>query len=363
MKTPASRIAGYDLARALAIMGMVVAHFRWVMDAYGVGPAWLAWLADRIDGRAAATFVVLAGVGISLMSRRAREAGDVQAMLQTRNRLLRRALFLFVVGYAYATVWQADILHCYGVYMAVGAFLLAASGRALWRIAAVLVAVYLPLMGLFNYESGWEWESMFYHGFWTPKGLLMNLFYNGFTPVIPWLAFLLVGMWLGRQDLFDPVVRKRILVRAASVALATEAVSSFLVHRLTAGATEMEKIYIEVMVGTWSMPPLPLYMLAGGGTAVTVITLCVAFARSHPSSKLLSPMVATGQLALTLYIGHVFIGVSTLNALGLLGKQSLPFALASAAVFCACAVLFAYAWRQRYEKGPLEWFMRKVTRS
>jgi uncharacterized membrane protein YeiB len=87
----------------------------------------------------------------------------------------------------------------------------------------------------------------------------------------------------------------------------------------------------------------------------------VAFARKHPSSKLLSPLVATGQLALTLYLAHVLIGMGALNAVGLLKKQPLPFALGSAAVFCAGAVLFSYAWRKRYEKGPLEWVMRKVT--
>jgi uncharacterized membrane protein YeiB len=362
MKTSASRIAGYDLARALAIMGMVAVNFRWAMDAYEVGPAWLAFLADLIDGRAAATFVVLAGVGISLMSRRARETGDAQAMLQTRNRLLKRALFLFVVGHAFALVWDADILHFYGVYLTVGALLLAAPGRALWRIAAALAGAFVLLMGIFDYEYGWDWETMTYHGFWTARGLFSTLFFNGFHPVIPWAAFLLVGMWLGRQDLFDPAVRKRILVRAASVALATEAVSALLVSLFSAGATKIEKEYIEAFLGTWSMPPLPLYLLAGGGTAIVVITRCVAFARAHPSSKLLSPMVATGQLAFTLYIAHVVLGMGVLEAYGLQELRSLPLALGSALVFCALAVLFSYAWRKRYEKGPLEWVMRKVTR-
>ncbi len=360
MNTSASRIAGYDLARALAIMGMVVANFRWMMDAYGVGPPWLEFMANRIDGRAAATFVVLAGVGISLMSRRAREALDAHAMLRTRNRLLRRALFLFVIGHAFALVWPADILHFYGVYLTVGAFLLAASGRALWRTAAALAGAFVLLVSVLDYEAGWDWETMTYHGFWTAKGLVSTLFFNGFHPVIPWAAFLLLGMWLGRQDLFDPAVRKRILVRAASVALAVEVVSAFLVHRFSAGATKVEKEYVEAFFGTWAMPPLPFYMLAGGGTAVVVITLCVAFARKIPSSKLLSPMVATGQLAFTLYIAHVVVGMGALEALGRLEHQSLPFALGSAAVFCAVAVLFSHAWRKRYERGPLEWIMRKV---
>ena len=45
-----------------------------------------------------ATFVVLAGAGLSLMTRRARLNHDAQGLATNRIRLLKRALFLFVVG-------------------------------------------------------------------------------------------------------------------------------------------------------------------------------------------------------------------------------------------------------------------------
>jgi len=65
------RIVGYDLARAIAIFGMVVVNFKIVMGAGQNGPAWLVSSVGLLNGRAAATFVVLAGVGLWLRLRRA----------------------------------------------------------------------------------------------------------------------------------------------------------------------------------------------------------------------------------------------------------------------------------------------------
>lgn len=71
------RIIGYDVARALAVFGMVIVNFKIVMGAEQNGPDWLVSLVGMFDGRAAATFVVLAGVGVSLTSRRGRASGEV----------------------------------------------------------------------------------------------------------------------------------------------------------------------------------------------------------------------------------------------------------------------------------------------
>lgn len=99
------RIIGYDLARSFAIFGMVVVNFKIVLGAEQSGPAWLESLVGLLDGRAAATFVVLAGVGLSLLSRKARTSGDRDQLSQDRNTLLKRALFLFAVGLLY-THWR-----------------------------------------------------------------------------------------------------------------------------------------------------------------------------------------------------------------------------------------------------------------
>ncbi|MCP4873438.1 MAG: DUF1624 domain-containing protein [Proteobacteria bacterium] len=63
------RIEGFDVARAFAVLGMVVVNFKVVLGVSDGEPSLLHTAASLIDGKAAATFVVLAGVGVSLMTR------------------------------------------------------------------------------------------------------------------------------------------------------------------------------------------------------------------------------------------------------------------------------------------------------
>ena len=71
--------------------------------------------------------------------------------------------------------------------------------------------------------------------------------------------------------------------------------------------------------------------------------------------------IATGQLALTLYVGHLIVGGGVQKLLEVLENQTLPFAIGSAVIFCICAVMFSHFWRKRYERGPLEWGIRRIT--
>ncbi len=358
-KPPSARIVGYDFARALAIFGMVVVNFKIVMGASKAGPGWLVWLVGLFEGRAAATFVILAGVGLSLLSRRARLAGDEAGIIKNRSALLKRAFFLFVVGLLYTPIWPADILHFYGVYIAIAAFLLAASERRLWTLAFIFMAVFVVLVLLFDYEQGWDWDTLAYAGFWTPLGMMRHLFFNGFHPVFPWTAFLLVGMWLGRQDMSNPALQKRILLVGVGLVCLAELASWLLIRTLTPGA---DSETIEFLFGTSPMPPMPLYLLSGGGTALVVITLSIMLTERFAAARWLEPFVATGQVALTHYVAHVIIGMGLLGALGRLENQTLTFAVGSSVVFCVAAVLFSVLWRKRFNRGPLEWVMRRVTK-
>jgi uncharacterized protein len=358
-RTPqlSARVEGFDLARALAFLGMVFVNFRVSIADERSGPRWLVWLVTRLDGRASATFVVLAGVGIALVSRRARESGDGAALAAVRGLLLRRAAFLFVVGLLYWPLWPADILHYYGAYIAIGAMLLDAPGHRLWTIALVLTGAFALLLVLgLDYSAGWDWETLTYHGFWTPSGFARNLLYNGFHPILPWLAFLLVGMWLGRRDVHDLAAWRRLALCGIATAALAETTSWLLVR---AASSHLDQADAAAVFGTAPMPPMPFYMLAATATAVAVIALSVLAARRHAVACWLKPLVATGQLALTLYVAHVVIGIVPLEALGFLeGRRSVTFSVGWASAFCTGAILFADLWRRRFARGPLEMLMR-----
>ncbi len=362
-KHQTSRQIGFDVARALAVIGMVIVNFKVVLGADKYGADWLIWLVGLLDGRAAATFVILAGVGISLLSRRARQDNDAWALAEKRKTLVKRALFLLCFGLVYAPVWPADILHFYGVYLLIGAAMLNASNRKLWSLAVVTALGFVLLLLFFDYDKGWNWSTLHYEGFWTFPGMIRHLFFNGFHPVVPWTAFLLVGMWLGRQDLTLSVIRKRLLVWALCAVVAGETISHFLTTHMLTAFPEADPADIIGLCGTAPIPPMPLYLLSGGGSAIAVIVLCTMVTeRFDRLSGLFRPLVATGQLALTLYVAHVVVGMGLLEAIGSLEDQSITMALFSAMCFFTASMAFALLWRRYFKHGPLEWAMRTITR-
>lgn len=353
-----SRIYGFDVARALAIFGMVIVNFNVAMDPANAGPAWLTTFVQLFEGRAAATFVVLAGIGISLMSKRSLTTKDPQDIARNRRRLLKRAVFLFVAGLLHTFIWSADILHFYGLYFLLVAFIFTVSDRTLLWLAGFFTVGFIILFFLFDYELGWEFESLTYIQSWTIAGVLRYLFYNGLHPVFPWMSFVLAGMWLGRQDLSQPQLRQRLLITSTVLVFLATVISNWLVAQasLTMGNEIAEAIF-----GNGPFPPMPLYVLAGGGTAVTVIMLCLMLVDRFGETRWVRALISTGQIALTLYIGHVVVGMGTLEALGRLEGQTLAFSVTSALIFCAFAVVFAYLWRLRFSRGPLEALMRRLT--
>ncbi len=220
---------------------------------------------------------------------------------------------------------------------------------------------FVALASVFDYDRGWNWETLEYVDFWTPAGMVRHLLFNGFHPVIPWLAFLIVGLIVGRLDLRDRAIRNRVLAAGALATVVAESGSKVLIRTLSQGSAEAELEEIAALFGTGVIPPMPLYMVAGAGTACAVIAVAVGVGQRFPNAVWLRPLVSTGQLALTLYVAHVVLGMGAIASFGRLDGRTLPFVVTTTAVFCALGVVFAHLWRHRFPRGPLETIMRAVT--
>ena len=112
-------------------------------------------------------------------------------------------------------------------------------GYDIARALAFFGMVLVNFLMLFDYETGWNWRSLEYTGLWTADGLLRHLFFNGFHPVVPWTAFLLLGMWLGRQDVGSPACRRRLLLGGATVALVAESASRLALARARSAGVDV----------------------------------------------------------------------------------------------------------------------------
>jgi uncharacterized protein len=169
------------------------------------------------------------------------------------------------------------------------------------------------------------------------------------------------GAWLGRRDLRDPAVRRRVIVIAAVVFVAAEAVSRAIVGWCRARPDVLDPEVAFYLFGTESMPPLPLFVASATAFATLLIAACVGWADARPTKLAVRALAATGQLAFTWYLAHIAIIVFLVEAFDPPTNVPMRTALGAAVVSFAAACALSRWWRSRGRVGPMEWLMRRIT--
>lgn len=358
---PNQRIEGLDVARALALFGMFVVNYTVITGAEGNGPEWLIWFTDLFQGRASALFVLLAGIGTSLMTSKARKEASPILIRKNRKSLWKRSAFLFLLGMVlYAVDWTGDILHYYGVFMLIASFLIAASNKTIIIICSLFGLTAQIMQVTSNYLKGWNPDKPFieYMDFWTIEGFLRNLLFNGYHPLFPWICFFLVGMLIGRFELSNKVVIKKTAVMASFLFMISEFISNMLLHFSLSLLDVDSAAYL---FQTGPIPPNLFYLISNTSSAVLIVVISIYVTRKFSGNWLLNALIRTGQLTLTHYVSHVFVGIAILALLSRSANQTLEFTLIFSILFFAGSMLFSIIWRKKFKRGPLEFIMRKLT--
>ena len=343
------RLIGLDIARYLAFVGMVLVNFDIVMS-FGVqsNEGFFNEFIGQLRGRASATFVILAGIGLGLSS--------FKKESQTVNTVVKRSIFLLILGLLNMTIFEGDILHYYAFYFLFGVFLLPLSNRVLISIIGLLNIAFFGILLFLDYESGWNFEELTYSGFWTIDGFIRNLFFNGFHPVFPWLGFFLIGILLSRALLKKRQFQIKMISWGLVAIIFSEITSFMLSSYLIPADSELQ-----FLVMTDSMPPMPLYFIAASGSAFLVIGLCLLLSEKFRESNIYSLIAPAGTQTLTLYILHIIVGLGFIDAIGFTGTQTSSQAFVAAIIFCILGTIFAFTWSKWFRRGMFESLMRKLT--
>jgi uncharacterized membrane protein len=208
------RYAGPDVVRAVAMAGVVILNFHGYLIlrganrdggwAYDFFDPWVGPLSTRF----AATFVLTAGVGVTLLTRSA--TGNRERANELRWILARRGLILYGFGMAFDFIWPGTILPYYGAMFVLAAGIFTLRTRWLMVIAA-LAALAAWLVRWWRYErelDGHDTSWLTNPGSRSPRGLLIDVSLNGTHPLLPWLAFFCAGIVLGRilvREWWQPV--------------------------------------------------------------------------------------------------------------------------------------------------------------
>lgn len=232
--TRPGRLVGLDVARCLALVGMIATHVLEGRTAAGG----LTFAHELAGGRASALFAVLAGVTLALLSG-GREPLPGDERRRAAIGLAIRAVLVALVGLALGELETglAIILTYYGVLFLLGLPFLALRARSLAITAAVWV-VAAPVLSHLVRPALPErrWESPHFAQLADPGPLLSELLLTGYYPAVPWVAYLLAGMAVGRCDL-----RGRALPAALAVGGAGLAIIATTVSRIVTGYRQVRE--------------------------------------------------------------------------------------------------------------------------
>ncbi|WP_238012425.1 heparan-alpha-glucosaminide N-acetyltransferase domain-containing protein [Dactylosporangium sp. AC04546] len=371
-----SRLIGVDAARGVALLGMITLHSLLEETASG-NPTWSS---HAFSGRAAAAFALMSGVGLTLATGRRQvprsDARGVAAMLATR------ALCIGVIGLLVSgadTVLNSVILPYYAVVFLLAVPLVLMPTWALFTTGASLALVapfgmHLLLPHLAEPSLG---DPTFGRLIDDPLALLGELTLTGYYPAPAWLAYICVGLAIGRLDLSSPRVAATLLAAGAVLGVWARAVSTVLLHLaggLTAihaaqpasGLTSEETTYLLKLGGDGSAPtstwwwlavdgphtgtPLNLVGTIGSSVAVLGLALLLSTTWARP---LLVPLAAAGSMTLTFYSVHVLFLNSDFDTYS---------PVTGCIVQLVAVVLIAMAVRATAGRGPLEALVGSLAR-
>lgn len=379
-KAAAPRLRGIDAARGLALLGMMATH---VLPTFGADaqltPTWVGLV---FSGRAAALFAVLAGIGLALSTGKERLL-EGAALWGARRGIALRALVIGAVGLCLGglEVNIAVILVHYAVLFLCVLPFLGLNPKRLWLLAAAwllaapvlayllrpwLLAAEPPLH--LGHNPGWEDLA-------TPGRVLGDVFLTGYYPVLQWLAYLIIGLAIGRMALSTAAVQLLLVAGGTITAVLAKWFSVVLMEDWGGRAALQEHVGdpayplasllqvnlagIDQSGSAWwlassaphSGTTLDLLHTAGVGAAVVGLCLLLGRLADWVQLDLLLPLRGAGALTLSLYTAHVCLMAS-------LHGRPLPAGWSVEGLFWAqalAALVIGTIFARLSWRGPLEW--------
>lgn len=330
--SPSRRIDGVDLARGLAIIGMVTVH---VAPPVGPDGGWYS----LPYGQASTLFAVVAGIGIELSSRRG-------PLWEHRTRLVWRALWLTPVGLLLSLLGTpvAVILQYYALWFLLAAPLLRLPTRVLAPLTAfglvvgptLLVRTQLEHPDWYVFREG----SIAGRGAWL--GEVGDVLLTGYYPSVSWFWLVPAGMLLARLDLQKDSRAGLLVIGGSGTAAGAYGLAA-------AARADLDLGQWQPWLDTTGHSDTPLEMLATLGVAAAVVGLCVLVARH--ARLLVLPGIQLGRFALTVYVGHILVYAVAREAFY---NETVAGGTVTTLWITGVSAVVATVWLALLDRGPLE---------
>ncbi len=374
--TVPQRFLQVDAFRALALFGLFIVHCVELFELHWADPKPSFWFDTTFlvfGGKAFAMFALSFGLSFSIIMNRAalrNEPGE--------GRFLWRCLILMLIGVLHTAIYRGDILMKLGLLgLLLVPFNRIKSNAVLFGFALLfLINVPLIVRILLNYagvNNGFQLfvdaNTVSMQAYMT--GGLYDFFVSnlGAGSVTAWLymfesgrlsqimGLFLLGLILGRLNVFTDLARYQVcrwvtVLISGGLGLTLYQYQTELSAWFPASAAIGANFYVSSLVGGWANLFIMFFQ--------TAIFFELWFL---VKGNVLTWVAPLGQMSLTLYVGQSIVFVPLLYNVGL-GLFDNVTAGQMFWVGILCFILqgiFAAAWLQRFNYGPLEWLWRALT--
>ncbi|MGP5592306.1 DUF418 domain-containing protein [Corynebacterium flavescens] len=371
------RITGFDAARGFALIGMVAVHTlpSWSPQNYEPTLTWILFA-----GHSAALFAVLAGVSLALISG-GKSPHTGRRLRRDRVQIVVRALLIFLIGMTinFINIPVFNILQYYGLMFLFAAPFLRLSIRMLLS-AAFLTAVAGPFVAFFanaNFDYEVIYNASLTDLFFSPIDTFLTLLVGGTYPVLTWMAFVFLGMAVGRMDLSSLKVQIRLGAAGALCALISSLSSDVLLNFLGGWDRLLQKTpglngsdlldildygpqdnsFMPTSTLWWltvNAPHADTFFSLTKSAGLALVAICVFLLWSRTNPGILLPLMSAGAMTFTLYVAHLIV----LSVIDTATFPGLWFAIQITVMLA-----FAYFWSQAQQRGPVESIISWTTKA
>ena len=360
------RLPGPDVVRAVALIGVVVMNYHGYLmfrrDGFSASDTALERFFDPFEGplstRFASTFVLTAGVGITLLTRRvvadraAGVEGASRAVTEMRWRLVRRGLALYVLGQLLDVIWPGTIIVYYGAMFVIASLLFTLATR--WIVAigigAALAGWWISVWSFWRVEEGGSVAWLRSPGSDSIRRYVFDVFVNGTHPLLPWMVFLCAGIVLGR------------VLGAPDWRLWCGGLGMLLFGLATIVSSMADTAFTDLALSRHPFDRGLVYVASALGTSLVAFAVIswIADRATGPAAVVVELLREAGQMTLTLYIAHILVFNLVVDWFGWVEPGGLTTALTFALVFWLLAIVAGALWHRRYGRGPAERVYRAI---
>ncbi len=347
-----TRIAGLDLANALALPGLFLTSFVLVLNHVFTKTSALEH--DMIRDIWGCLFVFVSGMLVTITMHGARRKSRSK-----KRYFLRKGAVFLMLGLGFSLIWPVNILVLLGIMFIAAPFLAQLNSNILksMMVLIFLAAVFVNQFGDINLRP--SRLSLDIINPLTILNYMTNVAVSGYYALIPWGGFFMAGMIFARND-----IMQRRIVKLNNIVGIAGLILGFVIHfiwiflnpqaNMSAAGSHLPFKLLWIV-------QTPAFIVLGTALSILLVNFLVAIGTKYKNARSLKLVATIGSMKQSLYIAHLCIGCLLIFGFNSNTYDSYEVALIVTLGVTILLFVLAVLWKKQHNFGPVEWVIHRLS--